>query len=53
MVVQSIPGCLKQGGHYVHLWRARFDSSPNDVLFFLTLTADGRIAGLLKRFCKV
>jgi hypothetical protein len=46
-------GCLKQGRHYVHLWRARFEHSPNDALFSLTLTEDGRIAGLLKRFARV
>jgi hypothetical protein len=42
-------GCLKQGGHYVHLWRARFENSANDVLFSLTLNLEGKIAGLLKR----
>ena len=46
-------GCLKQGRHYVHLWSSRFESSQNDVLFSLTLTEDGKIAGLLKRFSKV
>jgi hypothetical protein len=46
-------GCLKQGRHQVHLWRARFESSQNDVLFSLTLTEEGKIAGLLKRFSKV
>jgi hypothetical protein len=46
-------GCLKQGRHCVHLWRARFESSENDVLFSLTLTADGQIAALLKRFSRV
>lgn len=46
-------GCLKQGRHYVHLWRSRFEASQSDVLFSLTLTADGQIAGLLKRFSKV
>ena len=46
-------GCLKQGCHYVHLWRSRFESSQNDALFSLTLTEDGKIAGLLKRFTKV
>jgi hypothetical protein len=42
-------GCLKQGRHCVHLWRSRFETTPNDVLFSLTLTEDGKIAGLLKR----
>jgi hypothetical protein len=46
-------GCLKQGRHYVHLWRSRFESSENDALFSLTLTEDGKIAGLLKRFSRV
>jgi hypothetical protein len=46
-------GCLRQGRHQVHLWRSRFESSPNDALFSLTLTEDGKIAGLLKRFSKV
>jgi hypothetical protein len=46
-------GCLKQGRNYVHLWQSRFEGSQNDVLFSLTLTADGHIAGLLKRFSKV
>jgi hypothetical protein len=46
-------GCLKQGRNYVHLWRSRFEHSPNDVLFSLTLTEDGMIAGLLKRFARV
>lgn len=46
-------GCLKQGRHYVHLWRSRFESSQNDVLFSLTLTEDGKVAGLLKRFSRV
>jgi len=46
-------GCLKQGGNCVHLWRARFESTQNDALFSLTLTADGKIAGLLKRFSQV
>jgi hypothetical protein len=46
-------GCLQQGRHQVHLWRARFERSANDALFSLTLTADGRIAGLLKRFSRV
>jgi len=46
-------GCLRQGGHQVYLWRARCESAQNDALFSLTLTADGKIAGLLKRFAKV
>ena len=46
-------GCLKQGANYVHLWRSRFESSPDDALFSLTLTADGKVAGLLKRFSRV
>jgi len=46
-------GCLKQGRHYVHLWRSRFEGSQSDALFSLTLTQDGKIAGLLKRFSKV
>lgn len=46
-------GCLQQGRHQVHLWRSRFESSQNDALFSLTLTADGKIAGLIKRFSKV
>jgi hypothetical protein len=46
-------GCLRQGRHQVHLWRARFESSENDALFSLTLTADGKIAALLKRFYHV
>jgi hypothetical protein len=46
-------GCLKQGRHCVHLWQARFEGSENDVLFSLTLTPDGRIAALLKRFSRV
>jgi hypothetical protein len=46
-------GCLKQGSHYVHLWRSRFESSQSDALFSLTLTPDGRIVGLLKRFSRV
>jgi hypothetical protein len=37
----------------VHLWRARFESSQDDALFSLTLTHDGKIAGLLKRFSQV
>jgi hypothetical protein len=46
-------GCLKQGCHHVHLWRSRFEGSQNDALFSLTLTEDGKIRGLLKRFSKV
>jgi hypothetical protein len=46
-------GCLNQGHHYVHLWRSRFEGSENDVLFSLTLTPDGKIAALLKRFSRV
>src|ERR1700720_125839 len=46
-------GCLKQGRHCVHLWRSRFEHCENDALFSLTLTADGMIAGLLKRFARV
>jgi hypothetical protein len=46
-------GCLKQGCHYVHLWRSRFENSRNDVLFSLILTHDGKIAGLLKRSARV
>ena len=46
-------GCLKQGAFFVHLWRSRFERSSNDVLFSLTLTEDGKIAGLLKRFSRV
>jgi len=46
-------GCLKQRRYYVHLWRSRFEQSADDALFSLTLTEDGRIAGLLKRFSKV
>ena len=46
-------GCLNQGRHQVHLWRARFERSANDALFSLTLTGDGRISALLKRFSKV
>ena len=46
-------GSLKQGRHCVHLWRSRFEHCENDALFSLTLTADGMIAGLLKRFAKV
>ena len=46
-------GCLKQGSHYVHLWRSRFESSPGDALFSLTMTHDGKIAGLLKCFSRV
>jgi hypothetical protein len=42
-------GSLKQGSHHVHLWRSRFESTQNDVLFSLTLTPEGKIAGLLKR----
>src|SRR5579863_6432731 len=46
-------GCLKQGRYCVHLWRSRFEGSENDVLFSLTMTTDGHIAGLLKRFSRV
>jgi hypothetical protein len=46
-------GCLKQGRHYVHLWSSKFERSADDALFSLTLTEDGKIAGLLKRFSKV
>ena len=46
-------GMLKQGGLCVHLWRARFENSKNDVLFSLTLNAEGKIAGLLKRSSRV
>jgi hypothetical protein len=46
-------GCLKQGANLVHLWRSRFEYSSNDVLFSLTLTEEGKIAGLLKRFSRV
>lgn len=46
-------GCLQQGRHQVHLWRSRFESSQNDALFSLTLTEDGKIAALLKRFSRV
>jgi hypothetical protein len=46
-------GSLKQGTCYVHLWRSEFEGSKNDALFSLTLTKDGKIAGLLKRFAQV
>jgi hypothetical protein len=46
-------GCLKQGSHFVHLWRSRFESSGNDALFSLTLTPEGKIVALLKRFSRV
>jgi hypothetical protein len=42
-------GCLKQGRHFVHLWRSQFENSTNDVLVSLTLTPEGLIAGILKR----
>jgi hypothetical protein len=46
-------GSLKQGCHQVHLWRSRFESPPDDALFSLTLTADGKIAKLLTRYSHV
>jgi hypothetical protein len=46
-------GALNQGHRVVHLWRSRFESTQNDVLFSLSLTADGHIAGLLKRMAGV
>ena len=42
-------GRIRQGSNFVHLWSARFENSTNDVLFSITLTLDGKIAGLLKR----
>lgn len=42
-------GSLQQGRYHVHLWRARFEHTNNDVLFSLSITPDGKIAGLLKR----
>ncbi len=46
-------GSLKQGAYFVHLWRSEFEKSKNDALFSLTLTQNGQIAGLLKRFSQV
>lgn len=42
-------GRLQQGNYFVHLWRSRFENTANDVLFSLSLNAQGKIAGLWKR----